>query len=110
MKRSGRSVAEASRVIEIDEVLEASRASGPSNGVSSAKTAFLTASSSDAASMMRSAAAASPRVATGAMRCSAAWASASVVRPRAARRARLAAISPSASVTRSDATSYSFTS
>ena len=68
MKRSGRSVAEARRVIEIEEVLDASRVSGPRSGVSSVKTPFLTASSSEAASMIRSASAASARVFTAVMR------------------------------------------
>ena len=56
MNRSGRSVAEASRVIEIDEVLEASSVPLPRCGASAAKIDFLISSSSVAASMTRSAA------------------------------------------------------
>ena len=54
MKRSGRSVAAASRVIEIEEVFVASIASGRSTGQSAAKILRLTASFSVAASMTRS--------------------------------------------------------
>ena len=58
MKRSGRSVAAASRVIEIDEVLVATMASGLMKGHSATKILRLTVSSSVAASITRSA---SPR-------------------------------------------------
>ena len=54
MKRSGRSVEAASRVIEIEEVLEPMIASGRSTGHSLAKIWRLTASFSDAASMTMS--------------------------------------------------------
>ena len=54
MKRSGLAVTEASRVIEIDEVLEATIASGFRNGRSAVKILRLTSSFSDAASMTRS--------------------------------------------------------
>ena len=55
MKRSGRSVCAASRVIEIDEVLVARIASGLRIGQSCAKILRLTVSSSVAASITRSA-------------------------------------------------------
>ena len=55
MNRSGRSVTEARRVIEIDEVLEASRVFGPRCGSSALKMVFLISSFSVAASMARSA-------------------------------------------------------
>ncbi len=54
MKRSGRSVDEASRVIEIDEVLVATIASGFSTGQRLAKILRLTSSFSVAASITRS--------------------------------------------------------
>ena len=54
MKRSGRSVDEASRVIEIDEVLLPTMASGLSTGQRLAKIVRLTSSFSVAASMTRS--------------------------------------------------------
>ena len=54
MKRSGRSVAAARRVIEIDEVLVASSASDRSDGQSSAKILCFSASLSVADSMARS--------------------------------------------------------
>jgi hypothetical protein len=54
MNRSGRSVAEARRVIEIDEVFEASRVSGFRCGCRLRKIDFLTSSFSVAASMARS--------------------------------------------------------
>ena len=54
MNLPGRSVAAASRVIEIDEVLLAMTAAGLRNGTSLAKTSRLTASFSVAASMTMS--------------------------------------------------------
>ena len=54
MNRSGRSVLDASRVIEIDEVFEARIVSGFSTGTRVAKIWFFTASRSVAASMIRS--------------------------------------------------------
>ena len=54
MKRSGRSVTEASRVMEIDEVLEATSAPGFSEGATLVKILRLTASFSVAASITRS--------------------------------------------------------
>ncbi len=72
MKRSGRSVAAASRVIEIDEVLVPMMASGLSAGQSAAKILRLTSSFSVAASITRSQSAKSSMVSAGAMRSSAA--------------------------------------
>ena len=66
MKRSGRSVTDASRVMEIDEVLVASIAVFFSFGQRSVKILRLTASSSVAASMTRSASPTAAR--SGAMR------------------------------------------
>ena len=68
MKRSGRSVEDASRVIEIDEVLVPTMASGFSDAQSLAKIARLTSSFSVAASITRSQ---SPKrvVAVGRARC-----------------------------------------
>ena len=54
MNRSGRSVTEASRVIEIDDVLEATSAFGFREAQSSAKILRFTASFSVAASITRS--------------------------------------------------------
>jgi hypothetical protein len=65
MKRSGRSVDAARRVIEIDEVLEASIASGFSTGQSLEKMSRLTSSFSLAASMTRSQSARSSSVPAG---------------------------------------------
>ena len=72
MKRSGRSVEEASRVIEIDEVLVPMMASRLSEGHSVAKIARLTSSFSVAASMTRSQSSKASNLSAGAMRLSAA--------------------------------------
>ena len=82
MKRSGRSVTEASRVIEIEEVLVARMALFLSAGQRSMKILRLTASSSVAASITRSA---SPSAATSVaprMRFRAVCISESVMMPR----------------------------
>ena len=77
MKRSGRSVCAASRVIEIEEVLVASSASGLSTGHTCWKILRLTVSSSVAASMTRSQPASASSVSAGRMRASPFWRSAS---------------------------------
>ena len=96
---------EASRVIEIEEVLEASRVSGPRCGTRSTRIAFLTASSSTAASITRSALAAAASEAVAVMRERVASAAPWSVRPRPTCRARLAAMAAWAWGTRSAAAS-----
>ena len=89
MKRSGRSVAEASRVIEIEDVLVPTMASGLSVGQSAAKILRLVSSFSVAASMTRSQSASSPSVGAAPMRLIAACRCSSVMRWRLTWRARL---------------------
>ena len=81
MNFSGRSVAAASRVMESEEVLVPTRASGFRCGHSSAKMARLTSSSSVAASITRSHSPNSAMSPIGAMRSSAALRSSSVMIP-----------------------------
>ena len=78
MKRSGRSVEAASRVIEIDEVLEATMASGLSTAQRSWKILRLTSSFSTALSITRSQSA-SPSMASAATMCASACLRASSV-------------------------------
>ena len=82
MKRSGRSVDEASRVIEIDEVLLPTMASGLSTGQRLAKIVRLTSSFSVAASITRSQSPNASSVSAAVMRLSPAWRSSSVMRLR----------------------------
>ena len=89
MKCSGRSVAAASRVIEIDEVLVARIASGFSSGQRSAKILRLTSSFSVADSITRSQSPSSSSVSAGVMRASAALRSSSVISLRETCRAML---------------------
>src|SRR5919202_5928723 len=89
MKRSGRSVTAASRVIEIEDVLVATIASGFRPGQSWVRILRLTCSSSVADSMTRSASLMSSRLAAGRMRSSAAWRSSSVIFPEPTWRAML---------------------
>ena len=79
MKRSGRSVDDASRVIEIDEVLVAMIASGFSEAHRSAKILRLTSSFSAADSMTMSQPAMASYFSAGAMRASAALRSSSLI-------------------------------
>ena len=80
MKRSGRSVAAARRVIEIDEVLLPTTVSGLSAGHSAAKILRLTSSCSVADSITRSQSARSSSVVAGEMRFIAAWRCSSLMR------------------------------
>src|SRR6516165_8446600 len=89
MKRSGRSVEEASRVIEIDDVLLPMMASGLSSGQTLAKIVRLISSFSVAASMTRSQSPKASSVSAGVMRLSAACRSSSVIRLRLTCRAML---------------------
>src|SRR5215468_1252145 len=89
MKRSGRSVEDASRVIEMEDVLLPMMASGLSRGQTLAKIVRLISSFSVAASMMRSQSPKASNVSAGVMRLSAAWRSSSVMRLRLTCRAML---------------------
>src|SRR5580658_4525401 len=89
MNRSGRSVAAASRVIEIDEVLVPTMVSGFSDGHKAVKILRLVSSCSVAASMTRSQSPRSSSVLAGAMRLIAAWRCSSLMRWRLTCRARL---------------------
>ena len=109
MKRSGRSVEEASRVIEIDEVLVPTMVSGLSTGHSAAKMLRLTASVSVAASITRSQSPSSSSVFAGAMRLIADWRCSSLMRWRLTWRARLPLMVARPSVMRSGAMSLSRT-
>ena len=105
MNFSGRSVDEASRVIEIDEVLVATIVSGFSTGQSSEKILRLTSSFSVAASITRSQSASPSSVSAVEMRLSADALSSSVMRLRATWRAMLPLMVASASFRRAAATS-----
>ena len=89
MNFSGRSVPEASRVIEIDEVFEVRMVCGARCGTSALKIWCFSASFSVAASMTRSLAPIAASSGSMRMRASAASRSASVIRPRATWRSRL---------------------
>src|SRR5262245_42547625 len=110
MKRSGRSVAEASRVIEIDEVLLPTIASGLSTGQTLAKMARLVSSFSVAASMTRSQSPKASNVSAGVMRLSAACRSSSVMRLRLTCRAMLPLMVAIPALIRSAERSLSLTS
>ena len=110
MKRSGRSVAAASRVIEIDDVFVAISVSGFRRGHRSAKIFALTPSFSVAASMTRSAAAKAAGSVVSAMRASAGSTAPDATVPFLTARARLVAIVALAASTRSIATSDRMTS
>ena len=83
MNRSGRAVTEARRVIEIDEVLELTIASGLRNGRRAVNILRLTSSFSEAASMIRSQSPSRSCSSAVEMRASVAWRSASSVCPLA---------------------------
>src|SRR5215470_14774289 len=110
MKRSGRSVAEASRVIEIDEVLLPTMASALSTGHTLAKIARLVSSFSVAASMTRSQSPKASSVSAGVMRLSAACRSSSVMRLRLTCRAMLPLMVAIPALIRSAERSLSLTS
>src|SRR5215467_14576760 len=110
MKRSGRSVVEASRVIEIDEVLEAISASGLRLAQRSWKILRLISSFSTALSITRSQSASPSMVSASAM-CLSAWALASsVITFLATCRDRLPLMVAMPDFSRSAATSLSTTS
>ena len=108
VKRSGRSVAAASRVIEIDEVLVASSADGLS--VNPAKIRHFTASLSVAASMTRSASAKSALSVVRLIRASAASAASWVTTPLLTPRPRFLPIVARAAWARAISTSDRMTS
>ncbi len=110
MKRSGRSVTEASRVIEIDEVFEATRVSACRSGVSSRKIDFLISSFSVAASMARLVWPMAARVSAGLMWERAASIVAWSMWPRDTCRARPLVMVSIPAATRSGETSYISTS
>src|SRR4029450_12415523 len=110
MKCSGRSVAEASRVIEIDDVFVPTMASALSTGQRLAKIARLVSSFSVATSMMRSQSAKASSVSAGEMRLSAACGSSSVMRLRVTWRAMLPLIVAMPALIRSAERSLSLTS
>ena len=109
MNRSGRSVDDASRVIEIDDVLVPRIASGLSTGQTLAKIERLTSSFSVAASMTRSQSSNASIVSAGAMRWSAAWRSSSVMRLRLTCRAMLPLMVAIPALMRSGEMSFSIT-
>ena len=106
MKRSGRSVEAASRVIEIDEVLVAIVASGFRIGDRSVKILRLTSSFSLADSITRSQSARSAMRSAGWMWASAALRSSSLIVPFDTWRAMLPLMVASADFTRSGLTSW----
>ena len=110
VKRSGRSVAAASRVIEIDEVLVATSAAGLRRGHRSAKIFALIASFSVAASITRSASANAAVSVVSAIRARAGSTAPASTMPFLTARARLAAIVAFAATARSIATSDRMTS
>src|SRR5215470_4023347 len=110
MKRSGRSVAAASRVIEIEEVLEAMIASGFSTAQRSWKILRLTSSFSTAVSITRSQSASPSRVSAGVIRPSAWLRASSVMTFLATCRDRLPLTVAMADFKRSADTSFSTTS
>src|SRR5499426_1198068 len=110
MKRSGRSVAEASRVMEIDDVLVPSTASGLRTGQRSVKILRLTSSFSVAVSMTRSHSPSASSVSAAWMRASAALRSSSLITFLATWRAMLPLMVAMPALMRSDATSLSSTS
>ena len=89
IKRSGRSVAAARRVMDSDDVLEAMMASGGSTELTSRKISLLIVSFSLAASMAKPASLIKERLSAGCRRDSAASLSASVILPPATWRAKL---------------------
>src|SRR3984885_6353078 len=109
IKRSGRSVAAASRVIEMDEVLVPTIASLLRPAQSAVKILRLTSSFSVAASITRSQSPRSLSVCAGLMRLSAAWRSSSLMRWRLTCRARLPLMVASPSEMRSTSISLSST-
>ncbi len=109
MKRSGRLVAAARRVIEIDDVLEASITCGGRASLSATKILRFTSSFSVAASITRSQEARSSKLAAGSMRPSAACRSCSLSAPLATWRAMLPLMVASAALTRSGDRSLSLT-
>src|SRR5271156_5415910 len=109
MKRSGRSVAAASRVIEIEEVLVPTMVSGLSEGHSAVKILRLTSSFSAAASITISQSARSASAFAGLMRLMAATRSSSVMRWRLTWRARLPLMTAIPSEMRAATTSLSNT-
>ena len=96
MNRSGRSVRLASRVMEMEEVLEVRIVSGFRCGTRFSKMAVFMLSRSVAASMIRSVAPRSVSVGVAPMRSIAAALSASATVPRATWRSRLRSIRPCA--------------
>src|SRR5262245_43290321 len=110
MKRSGRSVAEASRVMEIDDVLVPSTASGLRTGQRSVKILRLTSSFSVAVSMTRSHSPRASTVSAAWMRASAALRSSSLITFLATWRAMLPLMVAMPALMRSGATSFSSTS
>ena len=110
MKRSGRSVDEASRVMEIDDVLLPMIASGFSVGQSAVKIARLISSFSTAASITRSQSPRSSILSAWEIRFSAAWRSSSLMRWRLTCRAMLPLMVAMPALMRSTEMSLSLTS
>src|SRR5579872_6183044 len=110
MKRSGLSVVEASRVIDIEEVLEAISASGFRMAQRSWNSLRLTSSFSTAVSITRSQSASPSRVSVGTMRASALALASSVVTFLATCRDKLPLMVAMPDFSRSAATSLSITS
>src|SRR6516225_4023685 len=109
MKRSGRSVAAARRVIEIDDVLLPTMASGLRAGHSAVKILRLISSCSVADSITRSQSLSSSSVVAGEMRLIAACRCSSLMRCRLTCRAKFPPMVARPSVIRSAATSFSKT-